>query len=123
MTKTTRVKVEDDQKGFLGISGVNVTDDAANVYSMPKGVMVAQVYEGTAAEAAGIVKGNIITKFDGSSITTMEELQKMLSYYAAGTTVDVTVMEGSPDGWAEKTVQVTLGTQQNGIQPNGNQQH
>lgn len=123
MTKTTRVKVEDDQKGFLGISGVNVTDDAANVYSMPKGVMVAQVYEGTAAEAAGIVKGNIITKFDGSSITTMAELQKMLSYYAAGTTVDVTVMEGSPDGWAEKTVQVTLGTQQNGIQPNGNQQH
>lgn len=113
MTKTTRVKVDAQEKGFLGISGVNVTDDAAKVYSMPKGVMVAQVYSGTGAEAAGIVKGNIITKFDGSSVSTMEELQKMLTYYAAGTTVEVTVMEGNPNGWAEKTVEVTLGAQQN----------
>lgn len=112
MTKTTRVKVEDAQKGFLGISGVNVTDDAANVYNMPKGIMIAQVYSGTGAEAAGLVKGNIITKFDGSSVSSMEELQKMLGYYAAGTTVEVTVMEGSPDGWAEKVVEVTLGERQ-----------
>ncbi|NLL79545.1 MAG: trypsin-like serine protease [Clostridiales bacterium] len=112
MTKTTRVKVEDEEKGFLGISGVNVTDDAVNVYGMPKGVMIAQVYQGSAAEKAGLVKGNIITKFDGSSISTMEELQKILGYYAAGTTVDLTVMEGSPDGWAEKTVQIMLGAQQ-----------
>lgn len=112
MTKTTRVKVEDAEKGFLGISGVNVTDDAANVYNMPKGIMVAQVYSGTGAEKAGIVKGNIITKFDGFSVSSMEELQKMLGYYAAGTTVEVTVMEGSPDGWAEKVVEVTLGERQ-----------
>lgn len=112
MTKTTRVKVEDGKTGFLGISGVNVTDDAANIYNMPKGIMVAQVYSGTGAEAAGIIKGNIITKFDGSSVTSMEELQKMLEYYAVGTTVEVTVMEGSPDGWAEKVVEVTLGERQ-----------
>lgn len=112
MTKTTRVAVEEGKKGFLGISGVNVTDDAANVYNMPKGIMIAQVYSGTGAEAAGLIKGNIITKFDGSSVTSMEELQKMLGYYAAGTTVEVTVMEGSPDGWAEKVVNVTLGARQ-----------
>lgn len=111
MTKTTRIRVDEEKKGFLGISGVNVTDEAANDYNMPKGVMVAQVYKDTGAEAAGIVKGNIITKFDGSSVSTMEELQHMLEYYAAGTTVEVTVMEGSPNGWTEKTVEVTLGRQ------------
>lgn len=112
MTKTTRVRVEEGRQGYLGISGVNVTEDAVQAYSMPKGVMVAQVYEGTAAQAAGIVKGNIITKFDGSAVTSMEELKQMLNYYPAGTTVEVTVMEGSPTGWSEKKVMVTLGEQQ-----------
>lgn len=116
MTKTTRVRVEDGRQGYLGISGVNVTEDASQAYGMPKGVMVAQVYDGTAASAAGLVKGNIITKFDGSAVTSMEELKQMLNYYSAGTTVELTVMEGSPDGWAEKRVPITLGEQQQMIQ-------
>ncbi len=110
MTKTTKVKVADAEKAYLGISGVDVTPDAAGTYGLPEGVYVAQVYEDTAAANAGLVKGDIITKFDGSSVSSMEELQKMLQYYSAGTTVNVTIQQGSPTGYQEKTVAITLGT-------------
>lgn len=110
MTKTTKAKVADGDKAYLGISGVDVTADAAGTYGLPEGVYVAQVYEDTAAANAGLVKGDIITKFDGSSVNSMEELQNMLQYYSAGTTVDVTIQQGSPTGYQEKTVAVTLGT-------------
>ena len=109
MTKTTKDKVAEGQESFLGISGVNVTEDVSQMYGMPKGIYVAQVYEGTAAANAGLVKGDIITKFDGSTVSSMEDLQKMMQYYAAGTRVDITIQQGSPSGYQEKTVTVTLG--------------
>lgn len=109
MLKETRTKVAEGEKGYIGISGVNVTSEVSQMYNMPEGVFVAQVYEGTGAEAAGMVKGDIITKFDGSTVGSMEELQQLLNYYAVGDTVDVTVMQGSPSGYQEKTVILTLG--------------
>jgi len=110
MTKTTKMKVADGDKAYLGISGVDVTTEAAGTYGLPEGIYVAQVYDGTAAANAGIIKGDIITKFDGSSVGSMEELQNALQYYSAGTTVEVTIQQGSPTGYQEKTVAVTLGT-------------
>ncbi len=112
MTKTTRVKVDDANASYLGISGVNITDDVSQMYGMPKGIYVAQVYEDTAAAKAGLVKGDIITKFDGTSVTSMEDLQKTLQFYAAGTTVDITIQQGSPTGYQEKKVTVTLGAKE-----------
>lgn len=109
MSKTTKTKVAEGEKAYLGISGVNVTEEVSQMYGMPKGVYVGQVYEGTAAQQAGLVKGDIITKFDGSSVTSMEELQKMMEYYAAGSEVEITIQQGSPSGYQEKKVTVVLG--------------
>lgn len=110
MLKETRAKVSEDNKGYLGISQLTVVDEMAEAYGMPKGVYVSQVYEGTAAEAAGIVKGNIITEFDGNKINSTEDMLRVLQYYSAGDTVEVTIMQGSPLGWESKTVTLTLGT-------------
>ena len=112
MTKTTKVKVADGEKAYLGISGVNVTEEVSQMYGMPKGVYIGQVYEGTAAQKAGLVKGDIITKFDGSSVSSMEELQSMMEYYPAGSQVDITIQQGSPNGYQEKQITVTLGEKQ-----------
>ena len=61
-------------------------------------------------ELAGqIQKGDIIVAFDGETITTMSQLQGVLEYYAAGSTVDVTVMRQSTGSYQEKTLSVTLG--------------
>ena len=105
----TKEKVDAKDSAYLGIAGVDVTSDVAGTYNMPTGVYVAQVVEHSAAEQAGIFQGDIITKFDGKTINSMESLSNTLEYYAAGTTVDVTVMRSSNGQYVEQTISVTLG--------------
>ena len=105
----TKEKVDDSNSAYLGIAGVDVTSDVAKTYNMPTGVYVAQVIEGTAAANAGIIKGDIITKFDGKDVSSMQELTYKMQYYAAGTTVDVVIERSSNGQYQEQTVSVTLG--------------
>ena len=105
----TKEKVDEFNSAYLGIAGVDVTSDVAKTYNMPTGVYVAQVIEGAAAEQAGIQKGDIITKFDGKDVTSMEELSYNLQYYAAGSTVDVVIERSSNGQYEEQTISVTLG--------------
>lgn len=105
----TKEKVDESNSAYLGIAGVDVTSDVAKTYNMPTGVYVAQVIEGAAAEQAGIQKGDIITKFDGKDVTSMEELSSNMQYYAAGTTVDVVIERSSNGQYEEQTISVTLG--------------
>ena len=105
----TKEKVDKDDSAYLGIAGVDVTSDVSQTYNMPSGVYVAQVTEGSAAEQAGIIKGDIITTFDGKEIGSMEELSNTLQYYKAGTTVDITVLRASNGEYVEQTISVTLG--------------
>lgn len=105
----TKEKVDESNSAYLGIAGVDVTSDVAKTYNMPTGVYVAQVMEGAAAEQAGIQKGDIITKFDGKDVTSMEELSSNMQYYVAGTTVDVVIERSSNGQYEEQTISVTLG--------------
>lgn len=111
MTKETKSKVDAAKKGFLGISGINVTSDVAQMYGMPEGVYVAQVYDGTAAAQAGLMKGDIITSFEGSSVGSMEDLQGYLEYYEAGETVNVTIQRAANGSYTSQDVSVILGAQ------------
>lgn len=110
MSRETKDKVEAAKKGYLGISGLDVTSEVSAMYGMPLGVYVAQVYEGGAAKA-GLMKGDIIVAFDGSTVRTMEELQGYLEYYEIGSTVLVTVQRPTAGGYMEYSVLVTLGEQ------------
>ncbi len=109
MLQETRQKVADSERAFLGISGTDVTQDVSETYQMPLGVFVADVIENGGAESAGIQKGDILTAFDGEKITHMTQLQELLEYYAAGSTVEVTIMRQSDLGYQERTMMVTLG--------------
>lgn len=106
----TREKVDESKSAHLGISGVDVSSEVSKTYNMPQGVYVIQVSEGSAAENAGIVSGDIITEFDGHAINSMTSLQNQLSYYSAGTQVNVTVQRSENGSWVEKTISVTLGS-------------
>ncbi len=106
----TREKVEDSKAGFLGVSGINVDSSVSEAYNMPAGIYVAKVYDGSAAAQAGIQQGDIITAFAGESVETMEEVQELLSYHAAGTDVPVTVSRADNGTYVEKTFTVTLGS-------------
>lgn len=105
----TKEKVDESDSAYLGITGVDVTDDVAKTYNMPSGVYVAQVTGGSAAEQAGIQKGDIITEFDGKQIGSMEELSSTMEYYKAGTTVDVKIERSTNGEYQEQTISVTLG--------------
>lgn len=109
MLKETKSKVAEEERGYLGISGISVTKDVSQAYGMPEGVYIAQVYENTAAARAGLKQGDIIMEFNGDSITSMEELQRELEFYAKGDTVDVKVMTMTVNGYEEATVELTLG--------------
>lgn len=113
MSKETRLRVEEGKRGYLGITGVDVRSDYAADYGVPQGVYISSVMEGSAADAAGLIRGNIITGINGEQIESMSELKEELSYYAAGDTVELTVMVISTNlgNYEEKTVSVTLGAQ------------
>lgn len=111
MNKQTRLKVAEDKQGYLGITGVDVVAEYVELYDAPEGVYVSSVMEGTGADEAGLVRGDIITAINGEKISSMDELKEELSYYEAGTTIEVTIMQGSPTGYQAKTVEIKLGRQ------------
>lgn len=104
-----REVVDEADSAYLGIAGQDVTSQISEAYGMPEGVYVTQVKEGTAAEKAGIQKGDIIIEFDGKKVSSMEGLRDNMQYYAAGTTVDVVVQKNQNGEWQEQTISVTLG--------------
>ncbi len=108
MERQTRTKYSEEERGYLGISGINVTSDLSENFSMPQGIFVAQVYSGTGAEAAGLVRGNIVVAFDGVTVQNQEELTKQMQYYKAGESVEITIMVNSANGYQQKNVTVTL---------------
>lgn len=110
MNQETKHKVSEEKKGYLGVKGYDVTEESAEKYNMPTGVYVAEIVKGGGAEEADITKGNVITALNGTTVNSMEELQKELGYYESGKTVSVTIQVPENNGeWTEKTVDVKLG--------------
>jgi serine protease Do len=110
MAQETRTQIEQENQGFLGINGVTVDSETADIYVLPKGVYVSHVFEGTAAEKYGIEVGDIITHFDGVEVDRIEELQRRLTYYSAGEEVTITLMRGEAlRGYRERQITLILG--------------
>ena len=110
MERQTRTKVAEDEVGYIGISLQEVTSQISQMYNMPEGIYVVSVEEGSAAANAGIMKGDIITKFDGSSISSYSDLQKMLQYYAAGDSATITVQRPQNGEYVSIELNLTLGS-------------
>jgi len=110
MERQTRTKVAEDEVGYIGISLQEVTSQISQMYNMPEGIYVVSVEEGSAAANAGIMKGDIITKFDGSSISSYSDLQKTLQYYAAGDSATITVQRPQNGEYVSVELNLTLGS-------------
>lgn len=110
MTKKTRVQVEEANQGYLGIQGTDIDQNAATLYGMPQGVFVYKITEDGAAASSELKEKDIITKFDGQSIRSMQELKDMLTYYAGGDTIQLTVQSLVDGKYVERQVEITLGT-------------
>ena len=109
MNKVTRDKVDENDMGYLGIRGATIGDEMHEVYNMPYGIYVSEVVEGSAAEEAGLLSGDVIVKFDGTKISTYEELQQQLQYYSAGETVELQVQRPVNGNYENQKITITLG--------------
>ena len=110
MNLTTRYKVSDDEAAYIGINMADVSADVSQNYGIPTGVCIMSVVDGSPAADAGFKKGDVITTFDGRSISNAKGLKETLTYYAAGETVDVTVRRADNGEYKEVTLTLTLGS-------------
>ena len=100
------------QRGMLGVVGADVTSELVQKEGLKvnEGFYVADFAEISAALAAGLEKGDVITAIDGHRIISFAQLQEQISRFRPGDTVSVTVnRKGS-----EKTFKVTLRNKEGG---------
>jgi serine protease Do len=91
----------------LGISGATLTPALAARYDLPitEGVIVADIQNDSAAQEAGLERGDIITAADGQPVTTIEELQEIILSHQPGDEMTITVNRQGE----EQQIEATLG--------------
>ena len=80
-----------DNPAYLGITAQDVDTMAQQYYNMPMGAYVLSVTDGSAADNAGILVGDIITQVDGYDVQSRDDLAQELTFYSAGETCEVVV--------------------------------
>jgi S1-C subfamily serine protease len=93
---------------WVGISGIEINKELADLITLPvdKGVLIAQVFQGGPAAAAGlkggdkrlitnqgeiIIGGDVVTKIDGTMITTMDELIGIVRDKKVGESIELEI--------------------------------
>ncbi|MCC8046303.1 MAG: trypsin-like peptidase domain-containing protein [Clostridiales bacterium] len=108
INKETRDKLSDSERGYIGATVLTVSDEAVETYNMPAGAFVYEVTEGSAADEAGIMSGDIISGIEGESVSSSTELIEKMSYYAPGETITLEVQTANNGVYEARDVEVTL---------------
>lgn len=95
-------------RGWLG---VGIAQNQTNPISLEssKGVLVAQVWEGTPAYAAGLQAGDVIVELDGVAIKDVNTLSGVVSRHTPNTTLTAKIIRNTKP----MTLQITLGERPN----------
>lgn len=102
-TTDSRKQLDDDERGYLGITGVSITSQISQTYGYPVGVAIRNITKNGAADKAGLIKNDIICSFDGETVETIDSLVELMKYYAVGETVKVEYYHMNSLGEYEKT--------------------
>ncbi len=103
-----REVLKDEEKGYLGITGRTISEELSEAYGFPVGVYVSQVSDSGAAKKAGIKQGDVITKINGTKVTSIEQVQNKVNNTKAGTEITVTIARSQDGEYKEQDVKVTL---------------
>ena len=106
------------QRAILGVQGIDVSNwiDSEKAkgnepdLDVVEGVYVDKVTDASAAEEAGLEKGDVITEFDGKKVSKMSELQEAIAQHRPGDKVGVTYKRGKKQIKANVTLRNTQGT-------------
>ena len=97
------------KRPYIGIEGYSVKTSVSEIvreqYSLPDGIYVSVVEKDSPAEQAGIEKGDIITKINGTEVHSITELNNEKNKNEVGAEVTLTIIRKQE----EKEIKVTLG--------------
>lgn len=94
------------ERPWLGIIGLSLTEDISRYYDLPveRGVLVTKVMEGSPAQHAGIVAGDIILRLDNALIYRIEDLLREIHKRRIGEKVRVVVFRRGQEQFFEATL-------------------
>ena len=98
------IEYKEVRRPYIGITGSAVSEEISTRYNVPQGVYVESVEAGGPAEAAGLKVGDIITKIQGTDVSTVQELNNIKNTYSIGDEVTLTVYSNNE----YKDVKITL---------------
>lgn len=76
---------------YIGISGIDLDEATAIRNGLVKGIYVDSVYDNSPAEDANIMAGDVIVKFNGKSVSSMDELNELKDSMNVGDSVQITL--------------------------------
>lgn len=98
-----------DKVAYLGISGISVSAEITGDQDVPVGVFVKDVDMDSPAMMAGIQKGDVITEFDGRSISTFTEYTNALMQLEPEQAMELTVMRLAQEEYKEMKFSIEVG--------------
>ncbi len=106
------------QRAVLGVQGTDVSTwiDSEKAkgndpdLDVVEGVYVNEVTSTSAAEEAGLKKGDVITEFDGKQVKKMSELQEAIAQHRPGDKVSITYKRAGKQQKVSVTLRNTQGT-------------
>lgn len=106
------------QRAILGVQGMDVTNWIDNEKAkgndpdldVVEGIYIEKVTDASAAEEAGLMKGDVVTEFDGKKVTKMSELQEAIAQHRPGDKVSLTYKRGKKEHKINVTLRNTQGT-------------
>lgn len=122
-TARTRVQLSENERGRLGVYLNNISSANARALGIPAGVIIRgfsdELMDGydesdlqsSPAKEAGLLKNDIITKVDGQTVSTADDMVSLIASYRAGETVTITYERLENGEYTEHTVDVVLGSQ------------
>ena len=95
--------MESSNGSYSGIGAVLSQDYKTGI------IQVVRAFAGSPAEEAGLNMGDVITSFNGRTISSMTEMQRILATYRGGEEITLTIQVFEQGEYTEKTLHVTLG--------------
>ena len=95
---------------YLGVSGVDVTQEAHEELGVPYGAYVREVDMDSPAMLAGIQQGDVIVAIDDRTIVNFGEYSTVLLQMEAGDQVNIQIMRQAQNEYREMNFSIVLGT-------------
>lgn len=98
--KTDTSKQEEDEIANLGLTVQNLTDEirsSYDVYKDAEGVIVTQVESYSAADEAGIQRGDLIVKIEDESVDSVNSYRRILRNFKKGEVIIFSLKRGNTD--------------------------